>query len=89
MAFRKVSVTTVVAQLASFNPKRVCITIINRAGATVYIHTNQVLVLEEGFPLTENSVISFVKADGDHPEEALYVRTETGSADLRVQESWE
>ena len=89
MTFRKVSVDTTVRQLASFNPKRVCITIINLSGTTAYIHTNQIQVVDEGFPLAEGSIMNLIKADRDHPEEALFTQTSTGTADLRVQESWE
>ena len=89
MAFRKVSVGTVVVQLASFNPKRVAISIVNASGEKAFIHTNQVEVTTEGWPLAPDASISFIKADGDHPEEALFAQTTTGTADLRVQESWE
>ena len=89
MAFRKVTVTTVVTLLAPYNPKRVCISVINRSGEVAYIHTNQKDIITEGWPLAVESSMSFLRADGDHPEEALYAQTETGTADLRVQESWE
>ena len=89
MAFRKVKVTTVVTLLAPYNPKRVCMTMINKAGSTAFIHTNKTEITAEGFPLAESSTMSFIKVDGDHPEEALYAQTETGDADIRVQESWE
>ena len=89
MAFRKVSVGTEVVQLASFNPKRVGVSIIVKSGYTTYVHTNQVGVSTEGWPLDVGASISFLKADGDHPEEALFAVSPDGISDVRVQESWE
>jgi len=89
MTFRKVEVTTVVRQIASYNPKRVCISITNYAGSDAFIHTNQTRVTTEGFPIAVGTTISLIKADGDDPREALWGQTVTGTADIRVQESWE
>jgi len=89
MAYRKVTVTTVPTQVASYNAKRVCITIINYSGSEAFIHTNQTKITAEGFPLAVGATMSLIKADGDDPREALWGQTTTGTADLRVQESWE
>ena len=89
MTFRKVTADTVVRRLAPFNAKRVCISIFNRSGQTAYIHTNQIDVVVEGWPLGVDCTMSFLRADGDHPEEELFCQTESGTADLRIQESWE
>jgi len=88
MAFRKVSVGTEPTQVASYNPRRVCITIINYSGSTCFIDTDTKNITSEGFPLAVGSIMSLIKRDGDHPEEALWGQCESGTADLRVQESW-
>jgi len=89
MTFRKVSVPTVPKLIASYNPKRVCITIFNNGTAKVYIHHAAVDITAKGFPVDAGASVSFLKADGDDPREAIWGQAETGVQDIRVQESWE
>jgi len=89
MTFRKVSVPTVPTLVASYNPKRVCITVFNNGTAKIYIHHAAVNITEKGFPLGPSASVSFLKADGDDPREAIWGQSETGIQDIRVQESWE
>jgi len=88
MAFRKVSVGTEPKQIASYHEKRVCITILNRAGSCCFISGNQTGIVEEGFALDVGMILSLVKADGDETREAIWGQCESGSADLRVYESF-
>jgi len=88
MAFRKVSVGIQPQQIAAYHPKRVCITILNRAGSCCFLSSNQANIIEEGFALDVGMVLSLVKADGDETREAIWGQCESGSADLRVYESF-
>jgi len=88
MGFRRVSVTTDVTQLASYNPKRVAIVIFNNGTGRIYLSDNPANVVVEGFPLDPGASFSLVKKDGDDPTVALYGQTETGTQDIRIAESW-
>jgi len=88
MAFRKVTVGTQPKQIAPYHAKRVCITILNRAGSCCFISANQSGIIEEGFTLEVGMILSLVKADGDETRDAIWGQCETGSADLRVYESF-
>jgi hypothetical protein len=88
VGFRAVSVPTTVVQLASYNPRRTAIVIINNGTATVYISDNQADVSTQGFPLASGASFSLIKADGDDPTVALYGVASTGTQDIRVAESW-
>lgn len=88
MGFRKVVVGTTPTLVLSFNPRRVCWTIKNYSGSTAFISENPANIVSEGFPLGVGEFISYIKKDGDSPEYAIYAQTESGTAELRVQESF-
>lgn len=89
MAFRKVTATTAPTLVLSYNPKRTCWTIKNYSGSTAFISENPTDITTTGFPLGVGEYISYIRKDGDRPEYAIWAQCETGSADLRVQESFE
>jgi hypothetical protein len=86
--FRPVSVSSQVTQIVPYNPKRVGLLLRNYSGSEVFLSNDQVDVLNSGYPLAVGEFISFLTADGDVPELALYAVTASGTANLRVVETY-
>jgi len=88
MPFYNVTVTTTLAQIVPYNKKRTGITLKNYAGNPAFISNDQVDVLTKGYPLSVGEFFTFLRADGDAPELALYAITSVGTADVRIAESY-
>jgi hypothetical protein len=88
MAYRSVTVGTAPTLIAAYNPKRDVLVLRNYAGSTCFIHDSQVDITTKGFPLAESEVTSFLEKDGDEPWVELWGQTVSGTADIRVYESF-
>lgn len=86
MVTRQQTATTTVVEICSYLATRKSLIITNNGAATVYISQNKGTCLADGTPVPVNSDLSFVKADGDEPEDSYYAITSAGTADLRVIE---
>jgi len=88
MPFRKVEVGTQPTQLASYNPRRKSITILNYGSVTLFISNDQVDILTKGYPIAPGSGVTLVDFEGDQPELALWGQVESGSTDVRIHEGF-
>jgi hypothetical protein len=88
MGYRKVTVGTTPTIIVAFNSKRSALTIYNPGPATVYVSDKQTNIIEEGFPVGPGVYIGWAKVDGDETEYAVYGQVESGTQDIRVQESY-
>jgi hypothetical protein len=88
MAYRKVTVGTVPTPIAAYNPKRDILVLRNYSGSLCFIHDSEANITAEGFPLDVGGIVSFLEKDGDEPSVELWGQTESGTADVRVYESF-
>jgi hypothetical protein len=88
MGYRKVTVGTTPTIVVPFNPKRTGVVIYNPGPTIVYVSDKQTNIVEEGFPVGTGVYLGWVKVDGDETEYALYAQVESGTQDIRVQESF-
>jgi len=88
MAYRRVIVGTAPTLIAPYNPKRDVLVIRNYSGSTCFIHDSQTDITTQGFPLAESEVVSFLEKDGDEPSVEVWGQTLSGTADIRVYESF-
>lgn len=88
MAFRQITATTTVQQMAPYNRRRATISIKNEGAAKVFISWDRVNVTSLGAPLAQGDGVNFVARDGDDTRMALYVQTIAGTGDLRITESF-
>ena len=86
MSYRAVTVSTTPTIIASYNPRRISLTILNYSSTTVFISINPTNIISEGFPIDPGVVITLAREDGDNPEYAFYAQTISGYAELRIQE---
>ncbi len=86
-AFRVERVGTEAKAIASYNPNRKLLMIINESEVTVYISKDPMGVVENGIPLFFYEALVFDVADADEPESAFYAQTEEGTALVRIYES--
>jgi hypothetical protein len=88
MTFRKVTVGTTPTIVVPYNPKRTGVVIYNPGPTIVYISDKQTDIISDGFAVGAGVYIGFAKVDGDETEYALYGQVESGTQDIRVQESF-
>ena len=89
MPIRQVTVTDAVTRIASYDERRVTLTIANDAGSKIYLSQNRINILSEGFPLDVGEKISFSRERGDEPELELNAQAPAGlSADVRIYEAF-
>jgi hypothetical protein len=86
MVYRKIIVKPETTILASYNPRRVSLTIINMGNYTVYISEDPQKITEEGFPLLPGTYITLAREDGDASEKAYYSICPEGEVELRIEE---
>lgn len=86
-AFRVEYVTPEVRQIASYNPTRKLLLIINESDYTIYVSKDPVGVSESGIPLYPFESIVFDAADGDEPEYSFFCVSPSGTAKIRIYEA--
>jgi hypothetical protein len=86
MSYRAITVTTNPTVIASYNPRRISLTIVNVGNNDVYISIDPQNIVANGFPLSPGMILTLVREDGDKAEYAFYAQTLTGTAELRIQE---
>lgn len=85
--FRTETVGAEVKLIASFNPRRRALLIVNDSENEVYISEDQEKILREGIPLYAYEALHFDTADGDKPEKAFYAQAPAGIAKIRIYEA--
>lgn len=88
MPARTIIVDTVPRQILPYFPQRVSVSIFNNSGSTAFVSQDPIRVVEDGFPIPVGGNLSLVAALGDEPAWALYAATSTGTAELRIFESF-
>ena len=88
MAYRPVTVSTTVTQIASYNEKRRALVIYNNSSSTLYISNDPQDIVARGLPVGGGVAISLVASEGDEPHLALYGQMTAGTADVRVVEGF-
>lgn len=86
-AFRVEYVDSVGKAIASFNPVRKLLLIMNESDTTVYISKDPQNIVTAGIALYPFESIVFDVSDADEPEYAFYAQTVSGTAKLRIYES--
>jgi len=86
MSYRAITVTTTPTVIASYNPRRISLTIVNVGNNDVYISIDPQNIIANGFPIPSGMILTLTREDGDKAEYAFYAQTLTGSSELRIQE---
>lgn len=86
-AFRREMVGTSVKQIASYNPARKLIMIVNDSEYTIYINKDPDGVKENGLPVYAFEIIVFDVADADAPEEMFFAVCESTNCPVRIYEA--
>lgn len=86
-AFRVEYVTPEAKQIASYNPARKLLLIINESDYTIYVSKDPVGVSETGIPVYPFESIVFDAADGDEPEYAFFAASPSSTAKVRIYEA--
>lgn len=88
MAFRPITVTTAIEQVAADNPKRRSLGFFNNGTSTYFVSTNRMSVAAEGWPVDPGAGVVFLAVDGDDVHLAHFAAASAGSQDGRVQEGF-
>lgn len=86
-SFRTELVDNVVKAIASYNPNRKLILIINESDYVVYISKDPMNIEKDGIPLYPYEGIIFDVSDADSPEEMLFSVSPEGIAKIRIYEA--
>lgn len=86
-AFRKEVVGKEARIIASYNPARKLLLVINESDYTVYISKDPANIAENGIPVYPYESIVFDVADADEPEYAFYAVCPLGTAKIRIYEA--
>ena len=89
MATKAVSVGTTRVQIVAVNIKRTGVVFRNRGGAEVFISRDKTNIAVQGFPIPSGGFASFLELEGDDTVNAIYALTTAGTADIRINESFE
>jgi hypothetical protein len=88
MAFRSAKVSTEPTPIASYNPERLCLVLVNVGTPTVYFSDDPQNILTKGFPVPQGTVVSLIALLGDATQRAYYAQVASGEGELRIIESW-
>jgi hypothetical protein len=86
MSYRAITVSTTPTVIASYNPRRISLTIVNVGNNDVYVSIDPQNIVTNGFPISPGMILTLVREDGDKAEYAFYAQTLTGKSELRIQE---
>jgi hypothetical protein len=75
-------------QIVPYQPGRSGVLIRNYSGSQVFISTDAGSVLTTGYPINVGEFITLLNADGDAAELQIYAQCASGTADLRIVESY-
>ncbi len=87
MPWRAVTVDTTVRKLASYNAKRLSLSVFHNGTANIFFSQDPTNLTTLGFVLVPSASVTLVKAEGDEPEADLFAVATVGNQDIRVQES--
>lgn len=86
-SFRSEVVDGNVKSIASYNPNRKLILIINESDYVIYVSKDPINVERDGIPLYPYEGIIFDVGDADSPEEMLFCVSPEGVARIRIYEA--
>jgi hypothetical protein len=86
--FYQASVGTSVVQIVSYNRGRSGVLVRNYSGATCFVSPDGSDPLTTGYPVAEGEFLALLRTEGDAPELQLYGQCSSGTADLRIVESF-
>lgn len=86
--FRRATVGTDPVQIVAYQKDRTGVMIRNVGGAEVFISTDQVDIINQGWNIAVGEYVAFLRVDGDAPDLQIYAQTASGTAELRIVESY-
>jgi len=86
--FRQVTVGTNPVQIVPYKEGRSGLLIRNYSGSPVFVSTDGGTVTSTGYPLNVGEFLNLLNSDGDASELQVYAQCASGTADLRIVESY-
>jgi hypothetical protein len=86
--FRQVTVGTNTIQIVPYKEGRSGLLIRNYSGSQVFISTDSSSLISTGYPVNVGEFFNLLNSDGDASELQVYAQCASGTADLRIVESY-
>jgi hypothetical protein len=86
--FRQVTVGTDPVQIVPYKEGRSGLLIRNWSGSTVFVSTDGGTVISTGYPLNVGEYLNLINSEGDAAELQVYGQCASGTADIRIIESY-